>query len=146
MKTAKFLNWTDKPFTGYWDGKAQTVKPGQMLRLPEFLANHYATYLTNQELQASDDPLDESYTSPKNPDEVPRFMELFKKAYIPETEEEKEDLSGPQTEAEVVEQPSSEIEADPADSSERPEEQSEVQQEQVKEEDKNEEEFGGLKK
>lgn len=81
MSNATFYNFTDKPFTGYWDGKPKTVKPGEKIYWPAWLAEHFAKHLTNQVLIESGK---EVYTSPKNPGQVPQFMEIFKKCYIPD--------------------------------------------------------------
>ena len=63
------------------------------------MARHFAQHLTNRELVRLDDkgnmvyPHGDTYTSPKFPEQVPVFMELFNKAYTPEkTTEVKSDL------------------------------------------------------
>ena len=84
MRYATFINWTEKPFIGYWDGKPYTFQPGQKKeRLNESIASHFAKHLTNQALQDPDNKIKdgERYTSPKKPDEVPIFMDLFNKAF-----------------------------------------------------------------
>lgn len=81
MSNATFFNFTSEPFTAYWDGKAKTVKAGEKVLMPEFLAEHFAKHLTNQELIKAGK---EVYTSPKNPGQVHQFMDIFKKAFIPE--------------------------------------------------------------
>lgn len=94
MKTALFINFTEKEFTGYWDGKGRTYKPGQSEYMPDYLAQHFAKHLTNRELLSKDDrgrakyPGGERSTSPKKPEDVPLFMELFNKAYTPDDTEE----------------------------------------------------------
>jgi hypothetical protein len=79
MKTALFHNFTDKPFTVYWNGKPQVFKAGEQKYMPEYLAEHFAKHLTNQVLIENKDV---TSTSPKHPDQVPKFMELFNRACI----------------------------------------------------------------
>lgn len=81
MSNATFHNFTEKPFTGWWDGKSKTFKAGEKKYMPAYLAEHFAKHLTNQVLVEAGH---EVYTSPKNPSQVPQFMEIFKKAYIPD--------------------------------------------------------------
>lgn len=88
MKTALFFNFTDKPFTGYWDGKPKTFKPGDKVYMPQYLAEHYAKHLTNKVLLEEGK---ETSTSPKYPEQVPQFMEIFNKACIVEDETEDQD-------------------------------------------------------
>ncbi len=93
-KTALFTNFSNEPFTGYWNGKGKTFKPGQSLYMPDYLAQHFAKHLTNRELlrtKPDGSPVykdGEKMTSPKKPQDVPMFMELFNKAYTPDTEED----------------------------------------------------------
>lgn len=82
MTNATFHNFTDKPFTGWWNGKAKTFPAGARQYMPAYLAEHFAKHLTNQELIANKK---EVYVSPKNPGQVPEFMAVFKKAFIPDT-------------------------------------------------------------
>src|SRR3990167_2289115 len=90
MKTALFTNWTDEEFTGWWDGKPKKFAPGQSLWMPDYLARHFAKHLTNRELLRKGPdgkPVyerGETMTSPKFPEQVPLFQELFNKAYHPE--------------------------------------------------------------
>ena len=94
MKTALFTNFTDKEFIGYWDGKPKPFKPGESVYMPDYLARHFAKHLTNRELLRTDGNGNllykdgEKMTSPKNPEDVPMFMELFNKAYTPDELEE----------------------------------------------------------
>jgi hypothetical protein len=88
MKTALFFNWTNKPFTGYWDGKPKTIKAGQKEYMPEYLARHFAKHLTNFVL--IEKGMD-NYTSPKFPEQVPAFMDLFNKAFILEDDAAEQD-------------------------------------------------------
>lgn len=81
MTNATFHNFTDTPFTGYWNGKPKTFKPGEQVYMPASLAEHFAKHLTNQELIKAGK---EVYTSPKNPGQSPEFMNVFKKAFIPD--------------------------------------------------------------
>lgn len=85
MKTALFTNFSNEPFTGYWNGKGKKFEAGQSLWMPDYLARHFAKHLTNRELLKKG--LDRS-TSPKRPEDVPEFMELFNQAYTPDTDEE----------------------------------------------------------
>lgn len=92
--SALFTNFTDKEFVGYWDGKPKKFAPGASLYMPDYLARHFAKHLTNRELLRTDASGSlvykngDKFTSPKKPDEVPVFMELFNKAYIPDNTEE----------------------------------------------------------
>lgn len=96
-KTALFTNFTSKKFTGYWDGKAKPFQPGDFLYMPDYLARHYAKHLTNRELLSTDKDGNLIYkngdkmTSPKRQSDVPMFMELFNKAYTPDTTEADEE-------------------------------------------------------
>lgn len=78
---ALFFNFTDKPFTGYWNGKAKTFAPGAKQYMEEWRAKHYAKHLTNKVLLEQGK---ENSTSPKFPEQVPDFMEIFNKACIVE--------------------------------------------------------------
>lgn len=84
-RQALFFNFTNKPFTGYWDGKPRTFKPGQKQYMEEWRARHYAKHLTNQVLLEKGL---ENATSPKFPEQVPAFMEIFNKACIIEEEQD----------------------------------------------------------
>ncbi len=99
-----FHNFTDKPFTGYWNGKPITFKPGIKKDYPRLITRHFAKHLTNQILTdgGKDETIKngERYTSPKKPDEVPVFMEIFNKAFIVEEipdEDNLEIIEGGQT-------------------------------------------------
>lgn len=93
MKTALFTNFSNEDFTGYWDGKGKTFKAGQSMYMPDYLAQHFAKHLTNRELlrlKPDGSPVykdGEKMTSPKKPEQVPLFMELFDKAYTPDEDE-----------------------------------------------------------
>lgn len=94
MKTAIFHNFTSKPFVGHWDGKKRTFAPGAQKLLPAFLAEHYATHLANSVLIENGDY---TYTSPKKPDQVPKFMELFEKGcqFQADDDEDEDDVEMP---------------------------------------------------
>jgi len=78
MKYATFVNFTEKPFTAYWNGKPYTFNPGQKKEhLNAAIAQHFAKHLANQVLTTAGK---ETSTSPKKPDQVPEFMEVFNKA------------------------------------------------------------------
>lgn len=81
MTNATFHNFDSAPFTGYWNGKPKTFKPGERVHMPAYLAEHFAKHLSNRYLIAHGQ---EVYTSPKNPGQVPQFMDVFKKAFIPD--------------------------------------------------------------
>jgi hypothetical protein len=94
MKSALFINWTEKDFTGYWNGKGKEVKAGEKLWMPDYLARHFAKHLTNRELLKTDSNGNLIYkdgdkmTSPKFPEQVPLYVELFNKAFqMDETED-----------------------------------------------------------
>lgn len=81
MTNAYFHNFTDETFTGFWNGKPKTFKPGDRVLMPAWLAEHFAKHLTNRELIKAGK---EVYTSPKQPAQVPEFMAVFRKCYVPE--------------------------------------------------------------
>lgn len=89
MQTAIFTNFTSEPFIGYWDGKAKTFAPGARKLLPAYLAAHYATHLANRELIKKGD---HTSTSPKNPEQVPHFMEMYNQAYEAQDDGDDEDI------------------------------------------------------
>lgn len=91
-KSAIFHNFTTKKFIGYWNGKPKEFLPGQRASMPEGLARHFAKHLTNEILLTSGKPADENYTSPKFPEQVPRFMEIFSKCFQLENDSEDIDL------------------------------------------------------
>ena len=75
---------------GYWNGKGKTYLPGKSEYMPDYLAAHYAKHLTNRELLRTNLEGSLIYengdkmTSPKNPEQVPLYMELYNKAYTPD--------------------------------------------------------------
>lgn len=83
MKTALFTNFSNEAFTGFWNGKGKVFLPGQSVYMPDYLASHFAKHLTNRELLKKG--LERS-TSPKKPQDVPEFMELYNQAYTPDEE------------------------------------------------------------
>lgn len=94
MKTALFTNFTSEEFVGYWDGKGKKFAPGQSLYMPDYLAAHFAKHLVNRELLRTDANGNlvhkdgDKMTSPKKPNDVPLFMELFNKAFQPDETED----------------------------------------------------------
>lgn len=92
-----FHNFTTKPFTGYWNGKAYTFKPGVKKYYIKGIAEHFAKHLTNQVLTESGK---ETFTSPKKPQEVPVFMEVFNKALLTEEVPDEDNLEIPEGEVE----------------------------------------------
>lgn len=84
-----FHNHTPKPFTGYWNGKPYTFKPGVKKYYPKGIAEHFAKHLTNEILTATKR---ERMTSPKKPLEVPEFMKEFNKALLIEEIPDKDNL------------------------------------------------------
>ena len=90
MKTALFTNFSTEKFVGYWNGKGKTYLPGKSEYMPDYLAAHYAKHLTNRELLRTNLEGSLIYenrdkmTSPKNPEQVPLYMELYNKAYTPD--------------------------------------------------------------
>ncbi len=94
MKQALFFNFTNSPFTGYWDGKPKTFKPGEKQYMEEWRARHYAKHLTNKVLLEQGK---ENSTSPKFPDQVPDFINLFNQACIVE-----EDQAESQDESDLI--------------------------------------------
>ena len=88
MKTALFTNFSNKTFTGYWDGKPRKFEPGESLYMPDYLAEHFAKHLTNRELLAIGQ---ENSMSPKKPEDHPHFMKFFNQAYTPDKEQTTEE-------------------------------------------------------
>lgn len=87
MKTAIFKNHSDEPFTGGYDGRTKTFAPGQEVYMPAYLAAHLAKHLANRELIKLGKI---TATSPKKPEEVPDFMEMFNRGFIPDNSPEDE--------------------------------------------------------
>lgn len=85
MKTAIFTNFSNEPYTGSWNGKLRKFESGESQPMPDYLARHFAKHLTNRELLKLGH---ERSTSPKFPEQVPQFMDLFNQAYTPEEDTE----------------------------------------------------------
>lgn len=117
MTTALFHNFTDKEFIGHWNGKAKRFAPGAKKYMEAYLAEHFAKHLTNKILI---DRGDFQYTSPKKPEQVPKFMDLFNKACI--IMEDTEDDDEIETSTDVLNRRpiSSDIEPQPAPKKKKP--------------------------
>ncbi len=89
MTNAFFHNPTSETFVGFWNGKPKTFNPGDRVLMPAWLAEHFAKHLTNRELIKAGK---EVYTSPKQPGQVPEFMNLFRKFYIPEGKKDADEI------------------------------------------------------
>jgi hypothetical protein len=104
-KTALFTNFTDQEFTGYWDGKGRKYAPGKSEYMPDYLARHFAKHLANRELLRLDKEGNlihkdgDKMTSPKFPEQVPMYMELFNKGYTPDNTE---DIGTPKEDVDVL--------------------------------------------
>lgn len=79
MKIVKFINFSDEDFVGKWDGKSTKFPAHSSRYLTDGLAYHFAKHLVNRELTKKGDF---ASTSPKNPQDVPSFMELWNKAIV----------------------------------------------------------------
>lgn len=79
-REALFINFTNEPFTGHWNGRSYTFNPGVKKKMNANIAAHFAKHLTNRELLKKGEKF-EAYTSPKKPESVPEFMNLFNQAY-----------------------------------------------------------------
>ena len=80
MRYATFTNFDNEPFTAYWNGRPYTFQPGDVREhLNESIAAHFAKHLANKVLTRTGK---EQFCSPKKPEEVPQFMEVFNKAII----------------------------------------------------------------
>lgn len=86
MKVVTFVNFTTEEFLITWDGQPRRFKPGERARLPAGVAAVFAKHLANRELLKDNK---ENSTSPKNPEQVPQFMDLYNQAYIDEGAEER---------------------------------------------------------
>lgn len=86
-RTALFHNFTDFEFIGYWNGRARKFAPGAKVFMPLWQAEHYAKHLTNTVLLKRGDEASRAATSPKKPEEVPLFYDLFNKACILQEDE-----------------------------------------------------------
>lgn len=45
-----FSNWSNEDFSCMWGGKTTTVKAGEILEVPEYLAYHFTKYLVDREM------------------------------------------------------------------------------------------------
>ncbi|MBI3231847.1 MAG: hypothetical protein HYZ51_02075 [Candidatus Doudnabacteria bacterium] len=79
MKTVLFVNFSQEDFVGKWDKVTYPFAPGKSQYMEEWKAYHFAKHLVNRELLKKGY---ENDTSPKRPEDSPRFMELFKKAVL----------------------------------------------------------------
>ena len=95
-KVALFHNFSDEAFTGFWGGKPETFKPGKKKYMQAFLAAHYAKHLTNRELLKLGK---ETCTSPKVPEDVPDFWNMFQQAC---TMVSNDDVDADQAQADVI--------------------------------------------
>ncbi len=111
LRQALFFNFTAKPFTGYWGGKGRTFKAGEKMYMEEWRARHYAKHLTNQVLLEMGK---ENSTSPKFPEQVPDFINLFNKACIVEPDQDENQNESDLINKQHDEQPSSNIPGKPA--------------------------------
>ena len=81
--------------------------------MPDWMAKHFAKHLTNQVLLSKKTdgslvyPDGEKMTSPKFPEQVPMYMELFNKAYTPDVTQEGEVKSDLDVELEILNKPAS---------------------------------------
>lgn len=89
-RNAVFTNIDSEVFIGKWDSKERPIKAGQSIILPEWLAEHYGKHLTNHLLIKSGKTMNESYTSPKKPADVPEYKKLFDKIVTPHGERQKD--------------------------------------------------------
>lgn len=95
-----FHNFTNKPFTAFWNGRPYTFKPGVKKYYIKGIAEHFAKHLANEVLTESGK---ETFTSPKKPNEVPAFMDVFNKALLTEEvpDEDNLDIPGGDVESDV---------------------------------------------
>ena len=99
MKVAKFVNFTSHEFVVYWNGKAKKFAPGQSRYMEDGIVQHHAKHLTNKVLLEKGK---EMMTSPKDPKQVPDFMELFNQAYIPQDDSEDDTGNDDETNTQVA--------------------------------------------
>lgn len=91
FKVGLFTNIWDKSFTGFWNGKPRTFKPGEKKYMPAYLAEHFAKHLANKMLEEMNTPDSIASMSPKKPEQTPLFIDLFSKACI--IEEDQDEMS-----------------------------------------------------
>lgn len=109
MKKFYFHNFTDKIFTGYWNGRPYTFKAGTKKEYPRGIAEHFAKHLSNKVLTEQGK---ETYTSPKKPQEVKVFMDVFNKAFFVEEVDNGDNLDIVDGDS-VVDEPSMNIQTIP---------------------------------
>lgn len=79
VKTVLFRNFSSEKFVGMWNKEEFPFEPNQSMYMEDWMAQHFAKHLANRELLRAGMDND---TSPKKPEDNPRFMEMFNKAYI----------------------------------------------------------------
>lgn len=87
-RTALFHNFTGSEFIGFWNGRGRKFPAGAKVFMPLWQAEHYAKHLTNKILLEKGDANSLASTSPKKPEQVPLFFDLFSKACILQDEGE----------------------------------------------------------
>lgn len=85
VKTVLFRNFSSEKFVGMWNKEEFPFEPNQSMYMEDWMARHFAKHLANRELLRAEMDND---TSPKKPEDNPRFMEMFNKAYIEGSESE----------------------------------------------------------
>lgn len=85
VKTVLFRNFSSEKFVGMWNSEQFPFEPNQSMYMEDWMARHFAKHLANRELLRAGMDND---TSPKKPEDNPRFMEMFNKAYIEGSESE----------------------------------------------------------
>lgn len=86
-RTALFHNFSNFEFIGYWNGRARKFPAGAKMFMPLWQAEHYAKHLVNAILLKKGDEASVSSTSPKKPEDVPLFYDLFQKACVLQDED-----------------------------------------------------------
>ena len=82
-----FKNFTTEDLVdACWDGRCRKVRAGQQIEVPFYMAEAFARKLVNRELLRTKAdgtlvyPGGEAATSPKFPEQVPMFINMFKQA------------------------------------------------------------------
>ena len=79
MRYATFTNFDTKKFVAFWNGKPYTFQPGESKKhINASVVATWAKHLANKILTRNNK---ETLCSPKKPEDVPKFMEQFNKAY-----------------------------------------------------------------
>lgn len=73
-RNVMFKNWTAEPFTYAWGGQNMTFQPGQTVMMDEGIALHFATHLTDREINRDD------AWAKFNSRKLPAYQALVKKA------------------------------------------------------------------